>query len=100
MYAWTLMPDHAHFCVSATPRRSITQIVSDVKQWTTRIAWTHEEIGTVWQRSFYDHFLRKDEDVEVVCRYIWDNAVRAGIVRDWHDYPYNGSTVYDLATMP
>ncbi|MFH1098353.1 MAG: transposase [Candidatus Uhrbacteria bacterium] len=99
MYAWTLMPDHAHFCLSATPRRSITQIVSDVKQLTTRIAWEHGENGIVWQRSFFDHFLRKDENVEVVCRYIWNNAVRAGIVSDWRDYSYNGSTVYDLTRV-
>ena len=73
--------------------------MAGIKQRLTRIAWAHAISGAIWQRSFFDHFLRTDEDILTVCRYIWNNAVRAGIVQQWNEYPYNGSTVYDLACM-
>jgi REP element-mobilizing transposase RayT len=45
--------------------------------------------GRVWQRSFYDHALRKDEDIMKVGEYIVYNPVRKGIVQSWTDYPYS-----------
>ena len=48
----------------------------------------------LWQQSFYDHALRKAEDVLDVAAYIFENPVRAGIVDDPADYPWSGSLVW------
>jgi len=45
--------------------------------------------GKVWQRSFCDHALRKDEDVTKVAEYIVNNPIRRGLVKDWTEYPYS-----------
>ena len=45
--------------------------------------------GKVWQGSFYDHALRKDEDLLKVADYIVCNPVRKGIIQDWKDYPFS-----------
>ena len=118
VYAFCVMPDHVHVLVGAdfisarlqedaSPRAGIkpapTSLIEFVKFMKGRSAASARRAGLMqqsfWQRSFFDHFLRRDEDIETVCRYIWDNPVRAGLVSYWKDYPYSGSTVYDLATM-
>jgi len=45
---------------------------------------------------FYDHILRKDEDIPKQINYILQNPVRKGLVKNWKDYPYKGSTLYNL----
>jgi len=44
--------------------------------------------GSVWQRSYFDRCLRKEEDVKGVSRYIVANPLRAGLVKEIGDYPH------------
>jgi len=90
------MPDHVHLLISASERESIIEFVREIKSLSTKMAWQHGYSGTIWQRSFYDHFLRKDEDCKMVANYIVHNPVRAGIVQHWQNYPFSGSLVYEL----
>ena len=43
--------------------------------------------GTLWQKAFYDHAVRKDEDVQGITRYIVANPLRAGLVEHIGGYP-------------
>jgi len=49
-----------------------------------------------WQKNFYDHILRRDEDVAKQVRYILENPVRKGLINNWKGYPFKGSTIYNL----
>ncbi len=42
---------------------------------------------SVWQKGYYDHAVRRDEDIELVARYIVANPLRAGLVKDIGSYP-------------
>jgi len=44
-----------------------------------------------WQKDFYDHVLRKNEDMVAQIKYILDNPVRRGLVSSWDEYPFSGS---------
>ena len=44
-----------------------------------------------WQKDFYDHILKKHEDIAVQVRYILDNPIRKGLVSSWQGYPFKGS---------
>jgi putative transposase len=46
-------------------------------------------MGACWQRGFYDHALRKEEDAEKAAQYMVNNTVRKGLVNSWRDYPYS-----------
>jgi putative transposase len=50
---------------------------------------------TLWQREFFDHFLRSDESYAQRWDYVRDNPGRAGLVRSAADWPYAG-TIEDL----
>ncbi|MGB2870177.1 MAG: hypothetical protein WBD36_17140, partial [Bacteroidota bacterium] len=52
-----------------------------------------------WQKDFYDRILRDEEEVERHILYILENPVKKGMVENWKEYPYKGSTVYKLDEM-
>lgn len=60
----------------------------------TPLARRLEPDRALWQRSFYDHALRREETLSDVARYIWHNPVRAGLVMRARDYPWSGSLVW------
>ena len=37
----------------------------------------------VWQKSFYDHMVRKNEDIRSVLLYLLENPIRMGLVKEW-----------------
>jgi len=96
LYAYCIMPDHVHLLLSASETKGISDFVREIKSLSTRIAWQHGYGGSIWQRSFYDHFLRQDENCKRVANYIVHNPVRDGVVEHWKDYPFSGSFVYEL----
>lgn len=52
-----------------------------------------------WQENYYEHILRKDEDTGVVAKYILENPVRKGLVRDYSAYPYSGSLMFNIQEL-
>ncbi len=81
--AFVLMPDHLHWLVQLGEHANIGNVVGRVKSLVARRLDV-----PVWQAGFYDHALRKDEDVATVARYIVANPIRAGLVRRIGDYPH------------
>jgi putative transposase len=96
LYAYCVMPDHVHLLLGASETKGIVELVREIKSLSTRLAWQHGHKGAIWQRSFYDRFLRRDEDCTEIAKYIVHNPVRKGIVECWEDYPFSGSLVYEL----
>ena len=47
-------------------------------------------LARAWQRSYYDHILRREEAIQDVEHYIWGNPVQAGMVENVLAYPYSG----------
>ncbi|TVR75607.1 MAG: transposase [Sphaerobacteraceae bacterium] len=95
--AYCFMPDHLHLLLENSSGEELGALVRRFKSWTTRIAWEHGWHGKLWQRSYYDHVLRENEDVNRFIRYILGNPVQHGIVETWTDYPWAGSLVFEFA---
>ena len=82
--AYCFMPEHVHLLVAGDDEAPLVRFVQHFKQ-----ATGHRHPG-LWQRSYYDHILRQEEDLEDVARYIWSNPVRAGMVENVLAHPYSG----------
>jgi REP element-mobilizing transposase RayT len=87
--AFVVMPDHLHWMFSLTGDRTLSSIVGAVKRHSARqLNEQYSRSGRlVWQRGFYDHAVRRDEDVIHAARYIVANPLRAGLVKRIGDYP-------------
>ncbi|UCE54630.1 MAG: transposase [Desulfobacterales bacterium] len=87
-YAYCLMPDHLHLLVS--PKNSnFIYFIGRWKSYTANLLNKSGWEGPCWQRGFYDHALRKDEDIRITAEYIVHNPVRKHIAEHWREYPYS-----------
>ena len=62
--------------------KSLGSIVGSFKSTITRRIRGELEIGFGWQRSFFDHIIRNDEDLRVLRDYILNNPLELNIVED------------------
>ena len=90
LYSYCVMPDHFHLVMSPANSLSVSQIVGNLKAYTTKLAQEKGLNGKLWQKSFYDHILRKDESLLKICEYVSANPVRKGLVRRPEEWAYSG----------
>ena len=95
--AYCYMPDHLHLLiVGKSPISSLPKLIGAYKQ-ATGYQYKQQTGNPIWQKSFYDHILRKEESIFAAARYILNNPVRKQLVEHPADYPYAGSLVYEQA---
>ena len=81
--AYVVMPDHLHWLLQLIGDADLSRTVQSIKSISA-----HEIGQPIWQSSYYDHALRKDEDMQSLARYIIANPLRAGLVNRIGDYPH------------
>jgi putative transposase len=82
-FAFVIMPDHIHWLFQLAGTQSLSNIIKSVKAKATI------KIGSpLWQAGYYDHAIRKEEDIQDIARYIIANPIRAGLVKRVGDYPH------------
>lgn len=96
VWGYCIMPDHVHLVLGPSQGCDIISFVGQYKNLAQRAAWGCGVNGSFWQKSFYDHFLRAEEQVESVVEYVLNNPVRQGLVERWSDYQFCGSLVLEL----
>ena len=82
VHLWVGMPDHMHALVSFPNDVGMGRVLSDWKRFVARAA------GIKWQDGFFDHRLRKEESFLEKAHYIRQNPVRAGLIQNADDWPY------------
>jgi len=83
------MPDHIHWLIQLNDNYSLPVVVKRLKATSAHSINQHlNKQGQVWQKSYYDRSLRKEDDLKQVSRYIVANPLRAGLVNEIGDYPY------------
>ena len=95
VYAYCIMPDHIYLIIAPSETCDVVKFVGQFKNLVQREAWALGVKGAFWQLSFWDHFLRRDEDLESCVRYVFNNPVRAGLAQEPAHYPFSGSLVFD-----
>ncbi len=84
-----IMPDHVHLLV-LNLNSSLLDFMRVLKGRTAHLLRSHGAYA-VWQGSFHDHLLRRNEDISGTLRYLLENPVRAGLVDSWTKYRWCGS---------
>jgi REP element-mobilizing transposase RayT len=89
------MPDHLHFVLLGETKGSNCLQATHLFKQKSGYLFSKNGFFFRWQKDFYDHILRKDEDLIKQIRYIMENPVRKGLATNWKNYPYSWSK-YDL----
>lgn len=78
---YVVMPDHLHWLM-LLHQGKLSDVVRRLKGRSARAIG-----GSVWQANYFDHAVRKDEDLRTIARYIVANPLRANLVKRIGDYP-------------
>src|SRR5262245_19251080 len=97
--AYCFMPDHVHILVEGNhPAADFRELVRIFKQ-RSSFTWKRRHGTALWQRSYFEHVLRDDEDTIGVAKYILENPVRGNLVERPEDYPFLGSMTMDVREL-
>ncbi len=83
------MPDHVHLFVCGDDNFVLSRWVGGLKR-AISVALGARQL---WQPGFFDHILRSDDSYSEKWEYVHDNPVRAGLVEDADEWPYQGEIV-------
>ncbi len=86
------LPDHMHLLIRPTGESSFSKIMQSAKSYFTHAY--KEALGIegslkFWQKRFYDHVIRDEEDLANHLHYIHYNPVKHGYVTHPEDWPYS-----------
>ncbi len=88
--AYCFMADHVHVLAQGqNVRSSLTDFAKRFKQ-LSGFHFKQAYGDDLWQISYYDHVVRREESLDVIAGYIWDNPVRAGLVENRMAYAFSG----------
>ncbi len=89
------MPDHIHLVLEGTEKES--NILNAIKMFKQKSGfWLKHNFNVIWQKSFYDHIHRKNSELKKHIKYIFENPVRKGLVKEFREYKYLGSLDYEI----
>ena len=90
-----IMPTHAHviftpLTASNGKPHSLSSIMQSLKGYTAHKSNTIlVREGAFWHHESYDHVVRDAEEHDRIIKYVLNNPVKAGLVADWRDWPWN-----------
>ncbi len=83
------MPDHLHILTSGDEKTNLIKFIKTFKQ-KTGYNFRKTAGRNLWQKSFHDHVVRKEENLSSIAEYIFNNPVRKGLVQNYEEYPFLG----------
>jgi REP element-mobilizing transposase RayT len=80
IFAWRIMPNHVHVIFQPLEANALAGILHSWKSYTAKEAnRLLKRTGSFWQREYYDHLVRDEEDFGRIVRYVLENPRRAGL---------------------
>jgi putative transposase len=80
---WVIIPNHVHVLIRVNPGFSLARVVGSWKSYTAkRIMQLTKQPAPIWWPDYWDRFIRDDTHWNGMRRYIENNPLAAGLVRD------------------
>jgi len=118
LYGYVVMPDHIHLLIQPDDNYTISAVIQKIKSIFAKefklkikkrvaaslarggdsktIAYAEliEYNHPIWQKSFYDHAIRNEQDFEEKLDYIHQNPIRVGLVKSADQYKWSSYKNY------
>ena len=88
---YVLMPDHLHVFVALDEECiTLANWMKSLKNTLSKILRARKISSPHWRKTFFDHVLRGSESYNEKWEYVAENPVRAGLVKQAQDWPFQG----------
>jgi len=92
LFAWVIMPNHVHVLFAPIAGNRLADIVHAWKSWTAKAINRHRGVsGPVWQREYFDRFIRDEEHFAAALAYVEDNPAKAGLESEPADWRFGSA---------
>jgi len=98
-----ILPDHIHMIITPQKSHEYPKIISHIKRsfvygldkkykdkakMNLSHSSYHRKLSGIWQKRFYEHTIRNENDWLEKMNYIQYNAVKHGLVDNWDQWKY------------
>jgi putative transposase len=95
IYSYVVMPDHIHLLIEPNDRYDLSEVMKAIKgSFGRKYLMMRGEKGRVWQRQFFGYTVEDELQLKRNIRYIFENPVRRGIVKNEVDYEFSSAKAY------
>ena len=92
LLAWVLMPNHVHVVIEVASGWLLGKIVKTWKAYSARQANALlGRRGRFWFPDYHDRYVRNEEHLRNVIRYVHGNPVKAGLVPGAEKWPWSSA---------
>lgn len=81
------LPEGLRFISRNPPLADIMKSLKGYSAWEANNAIGRR--GAFWQQESYDHVVRNNQEYERIVKYVLNNPVKAGLVKDWWEWKWN-----------
>jgi len=114
LFAWVVMPNHVHVVFQPLEGWTVSLIVGSWKSFTGRRIAEHMRglqrggrqaggrrsrwrsqggASRVWQREYWDRFMRDEHHFWTAVAYVHNNPVKAGLVESAEEWPWSSAAI-------
>jgi REP element-mobilizing transposase RayT len=100
LYAYCLMPNHVHLAVEQGPASLSSFMHAQQSSYTQGFNRRHARVGHLFQGRYKSFLVDCDRYFRALVRYIHENPVKAGIVRQSDVYPWSSDRFFRKGLGP
>ena len=94
LHAFVVMPNHIHWLFSPSGGENLKTIRTRLKTLTAReINKIVGRKGTLWMKEGFDHWIRTQQEFDKTVRYIENNPIKAGLVKNPKDWEWSSASI-------
>lgn len=98
LLAWVVMPNHVHVLIEQKKGWLLAKVVQSWKRHTSREihrlgapSCTRHSSSPLWQRDYWDRFIRDENHYQAAKAYIENNPVAAGLIDSPERWPWGNA---------
>ncbi len=113
LLAYTVMPNHVHVLIKVFPGQKLSRIIHAWKSYTSKkiqaiigageppaLPVQAKEHARIWQADYFDRYIRDERHLNQTVQYIYENPVKAGLVKRIENWPFSGGRLWTAGGPP